>query len=1379
MTQIVYGAVGAVIGYWVGGPTGAQYGWAIGSTIGAVASAPDQKGPRLGDTAVQLSSYGAALGIGYGSFRRAGNIFWSTPLRETASEEGKGGPTVTTFSYSVSCAIAVCEGEHQSVRRIWADAKLIFDTSEDADISTQAGTSAIRQYITWHSGSETQMPDSTIETYKGAGNVPGYRGTAYIVFTDLPLSDYGNRIPNFSFELSDEPTIEATTGDMQPDMLYAWTDTGAGPRHSHGDSEFAIGGTPYETYEDAYAAMLAASGGLATEYIGYWTDVNGILSRFDADEGAQTDINTGNGGYGALDVFLAFGFNQPDIILYNGIDNIRGEGLGCDEATAANLTADDGLCALVSNYGTYDGSGLSSGHPPLLRLLKTTSDYEPGYDDQINYCPSFGLQSDGFVPKANIQENSIIRVRRVLTILPQRCEPGEPTFEQPAQLPGSPTLCLYIDGELTPNYQYTRTAGSYVQLRAHVLGSVVPLGPIVESTDPLATDAAYWDAAADEAGITGDYGVDYPQASSVAGVGEATYETCVASTAVLADIVSSVSVRAGLAEDEIDVDALDDIVLGYQIGRQTTGRSAIEPLRSAFWFDGVESGDVIRFVKRGGAPVATLTYDDLGAGEETCGQPSEPLRAQESELPAVVYVAYPAIAADYQTGTQRARRRVTSSQQEVGVEMPVVLTDASAADIADVLLYDAWTGRTRRKIAVTRAWSHLEPTDVIAWNDGEFDYISGIFDKEEDGPVIRLELRDQDAAAYSPNAAGGVTAGGGSAVRIDGPTRAILMDIPLLRDADDSAGFYLGASGYLLTWRGGQLFKSTDDGATYSASQVLARTATIGATLSVLGDYDGGNTVDEINSLTVVCYTGSLESITRAQLLDNGNYALAGDELFQFQRATLTVANTYRLTGLLRGRRGTEQYMATHAIGERFVLLTEATLYRIADTLANLNVANIYKAVTVGQALDDAAEIPFTDTGASLKPLSPVHLAVTAQVGGGYLAEWVRRTRLSSAWLDGVDVPLGETTESYEVDVVSSGSVVATYSTDTTSAELDGSFSTELTPGMQLGSGTWGLVEAGGLWFGMLDVRTVVETTNARVLQFSPTTGVVIASTIAIGTLTRRVVVNGSDLYVLFDSVTGQFINRYGVADLSAPAATHDFTGLSTPEGVEIASDGAALWLTCATGDLLKLDMTSLAVDDTFNLGADALGHAHVSGDNLWVCVPDASEVLLFDLVTEAVTLTVTCANPPSESIQQDDLLFVVEIGTVGISNAYRVAVFDAATAALVVRHEVGEGNYYGHDRLAAFDSGVLFSSNNDDVVLFDASTGEISRQYDAMPTWLAGVVGSTLFLTNADPGSSTLNQTFAYAGSGAPPDYSGMTVKVYQMSASVGRGFPAEITLD
>jgi len=100
---------------------------------------------------------------------------------------GKVSQTTTNYSYSATLAIAICEGEVNQIVRIWADARQL-------DLSQHT----VRLYT----GSETQLPDTLIQSVEGASRTPAFRGLAYVVLEDFPLGDYGNRIPNFTFEVA-------------------------------------------------------------------------------------------------------------------------------------------------------------------------------------------------------------------------------------------------------------------------------------------------------------------------------------------------------------------------------------------------------------------------------------------------------------------------------------------------------------------------------------------------------------------------------------------------------------------------------------------------------------------------------------------------------------------------------------------------------------------------------------------------------------------------------------------------------------------------------------------------------------------------------------------------------------------------------------------------------------------------------------------------------------------------------------------------------------------------------------------------------------------------------------------------------------------------
>ena len=165
-------------------------------------------GPRLTDLTVQTSTDGAPLPIVYGTVRIAGNVIWSTGLEETAISHDVGGGSglggggsYTTYSYKTDAAVAICEGIITGIRKIWAGPKLIYDISSSAQISSLIGSVSQTDSIKIYTGTETQEVDPLIESIEGVDSTPAYKGIAYIVFENLQLEDFGNALPNFTFEV--------------------------------------------------------------------------------------------------------------------------------------------------------------------------------------------------------------------------------------------------------------------------------------------------------------------------------------------------------------------------------------------------------------------------------------------------------------------------------------------------------------------------------------------------------------------------------------------------------------------------------------------------------------------------------------------------------------------------------------------------------------------------------------------------------------------------------------------------------------------------------------------------------------------------------------------------------------------------------------------------------------------------------------------------------------------------------------------------------------------------------------------------------------------------------------------------------------------------
>lgn len=190
MAQVAFGAVGGAIG----GPLGASLGAVLGGMVDSAAVAglqpPRQRGPRLQGLKVQGTAEGSPLLCVFGRARVTGQIIWAARFLESrrTSSGGKGGPRTVDYGYSLSFAVALCEGEIDGVGRVWAD-------GQPMDLTGVA--------MRVHRGGRDQTPDPLIESIEG--EAPAYRGTAYVVFEDLPLGPYGDRAPQLAFEVFRRP----------------------------------------------------------------------------------------------------------------------------------------------------------------------------------------------------------------------------------------------------------------------------------------------------------------------------------------------------------------------------------------------------------------------------------------------------------------------------------------------------------------------------------------------------------------------------------------------------------------------------------------------------------------------------------------------------------------------------------------------------------------------------------------------------------------------------------------------------------------------------------------------------------------------------------------------------------------------------------------------------------------------------------------------------------------------------------------------------------------------------------------------------------------------------------------------------------------------
>lgn len=171
------GVIGTSLGAIAGRAAGALFGRKLDNKLfGSKSRAPKEK--QLDGMRVTTARTGEPIPEIYGRFRIAGQVIWAGNMRSYRAD-GR-------LQYSLSIALALTQGVVHRIGRVWADGKLV-----------QLNPDSYRFYR----GSEDQEQDPHIAVIEGKENTPRYAGLCYILFENLKLEDFGNRIPNFEFEI--------------------------------------------------------------------------------------------------------------------------------------------------------------------------------------------------------------------------------------------------------------------------------------------------------------------------------------------------------------------------------------------------------------------------------------------------------------------------------------------------------------------------------------------------------------------------------------------------------------------------------------------------------------------------------------------------------------------------------------------------------------------------------------------------------------------------------------------------------------------------------------------------------------------------------------------------------------------------------------------------------------------------------------------------------------------------------------------------------------------------------------------------------------------------------------------------------------------------
>lgn len=1043
------------IGFLAGGPVGAMIGGVVGGLFEEMMADESviTEGPRLKDLHIQTSSYARPIPKIYGTVRLAGNVIWASPaINPPQIAQIIQGDLIG--SEQGSFAVAICAGPISKILRIWANGELIYD-------NRAANTGAVKMdnlSITTYLGTETQTADSVMEAWQGAGNVPAHRGLAYVVFNQFPIEAFYNRVPNFEFEISTDVALDLSY-EIITDVTAATTDKDNIVFYPDG-LHFVITSDDWwfkvnTLTNDLILSVEHADPEIPLNTGGFDIDENSIihtckeggsgfakLCQLDGDTFAEIDAGTTQINYASV-IRVSRNTDYPYVaaIPLNG-----GVGETLHITHRYNYTFGGGVNEITLNPPTgteWGGIDFDDNTGIIWAVAKGTA-------SSITKVVKIAVFSNGSYTQ---QVWSISEIEKADYI----------TYDADTDLiilgsASQDRLASYDAADMSYQNLKTFTNVTWNMKSAFRRGAVDGFLYFVLVSDILGTHTAYkvnittlvvadsWEF--DESGVcncgsadTGGSAYDPIAHSMVMACyvdSSADYlrfylNRGAASDVLLSSIVEDICDSAGIDNsEEVNASDLTDLVHGYAVTDRMTARAALMPLMMAYFFNCVDTDGALQFIKRGNAAILNIPQDDLGAhiGGGEAPQRLTSIRQQELELPRAIEVAYIDKDANYCIGAQRASRQIALSQEMRTIRLPIVLSHDDAKQIAHSHLMSIWIERMRHQTTVHRGYTYLDAGDVITITEDGTIHTVRLERIGYGGGIISLDLVNESAEAFVSDATGIELPTDDPDVNYPGTTLLVLIDCTLISTANNKPGLYVATMGYTPTWTGASIFRN-DTGIWQALEKSwLTHTidAVIGKATTVLADVTDPWVWDEGNTITVrlLDSVDTLSNATELEVLNGANLAVLGDEIIQWKTATLNTDGTYTLSGLLRGRKGSEWATGTHAVGDYLIVLLSTNVTFVELSIDYLNEVQWYRAASFGMHISSGSTQIFTAAFRNMMPWSPQEIAGTRDGSNNLTITWTRRTRIGGEWADGGDVSLGETAESYSLDVYDGSVVVRT-----------------------------------------------------------------------------------------------------------------------------------------------------------------------------------------------------------------------------------------------------------------------------------------------------------------------------------------------------------------
>lgn len=527
----------------------------------------------------------------------------------------------------------------------------------------------------------------------------------------------------------------------------------------------------------------------------------------------------------------------------------------------------------------------------------------------------------------------------------------------------------------------------------------------------------------------------------------------------LDEVLEDLCLASGLSPSEFDVtdSALSSISVGFLDALDGDTINVIELLALAYQFDIVDTSGVLKFVTRKKSSVVTLGLGDIGFSDSSTEIPPPYIakRFQGRDLPNRVELVYFAENNDYNTFSQTSGQIQTRPEGKlIKLNVPASLTDQQAKDITDEVLVNSHLGGQLWSFTTTYKYAYLEPSDIINAQIGPgqtYKYVRIVEITEERDGLLNFVVEDAGLSAppqpiYSGPTVIGYTGstyiGTGepavaaptstNVVPVIGYSQGIFFDLPP-RDGEDKTWRLVGAiHGFdVENWPGANIYRSVDGGNSYQLVKNAYKQATVGGVRTKIASppNDDYFVWDETTTVDVEIKTGTLTSRSESAVLNGLNHAMIGQEMIAFKTATFIGygspgdTSIYRLSGLLRGRQGTEWVIIDdkHVNNEIFVLIDDA-LVDIPLTLESRLQPIKMKTVTIGGDISQADEDDVALYGVNHIPWRVAAPHANQQPNNDWIITWTERPKWSNQMKDYTEAIRDTDWSGWTVNVIGAGS---------------------------------------------------------------------------------------------------------------------------------------------------------------------------------------------------------------------------------------------------------------------------------------------------------------------------------------------------------------------